>query len=54
MQLKNVCQAILLASFALGDGVRRYNLTLTYAWDKQGMNVLSWFSIRAVQCIVPF
>lgn len=40
MQLKQIFQTILFTSFALGDGVRRYNLTLTYAWDKQGMNAI--------------
>lgn len=36
MQIKTACLATILSRFALSEAVRRYNLTLSYAWDKQG------------------
>ncbi|KAK1579381.1 multicopper oxidase [Colletotrichum navitas] len=35
VQLKNAFLATLLTHVGLAEAVRRYNLTLTYAWDKQ-------------------
>lgn len=36
MYVKNTCVTALATLCVFGEGVQRYNLTLTYAWDKQG------------------
>lgn len=37
MRTKDTYLALLLSSVAIIEGTRRYNLTLSYSWNKKGM-----------------